>query len=341
MWLGWTCDQMALIDSEYIGSFQEGLNLRSENPLEEVWSRLGLYGSEDYLRENLTDVKDKEASAAYIAVRTRQAIELRAATREATLLTAPLSLYYSVLNLTRASLAIRDDVLDSKKHGLFFYSDPDILQCHAKITGGTFSEYLKIAGSSPKNGVRISLDDCLSRIIETGNDYRIVAGQSPYVCPVRIQAYRSGKMLLHFLDCGETEDFRSQWQNHYPSLVTSCHLEPTGCILRINDDIKPTSFEDVRSLCSKLLETNLISSDPTWFLVRKSDPELFWPRPAYYFAALFILGSIVRYQPELMYQITSTHSKWGWFFRRFIAAAERFYPHLMFNWIHNAIYFFD
>ena len=53
--------------------------------------------------------------------------------------------------------------------------------------------------------------------------------------------------------------------------------------------------------------------------------------------ALFILSSIVRYQAELMYQVTSTHSKWDWLLRRFMATAERSYPHLMFNCIHNAV----
>jgi hypothetical protein len=82
----------------------------------------------------------------------RQAIELRAATREATLLTAPLSLYYSVLNLTRASLAIREDGLDSKRHGLFFDQDPDILQCRAKVTDGTFASILRSQDCRRKKG---------------------------------------------------------------------------------------------------------------------------------------------------------------------------------------------
>jgi hypothetical protein len=67
--------------------------MTSEDPLEDVWSLLGLYGSEEFLRENVTEVKDIEALADYVAVRIRQANELREAWRETTLLTAPLSLY--------------------------------------------------------------------------------------------------------------------------------------------------------------------------------------------------------------------------------------------------------
>jgi hypothetical protein len=107
-------------------------------------------------------------------------------------------------------------------------------------------------------------------------------------------------------------------------------------------DKEPDSLDGVASLCTQMLEINLIpSTTPTWFTVRQTNPDLVWPRAAYYFVALFILSSIVRYQPELMYQVTSTHSKWDWLLRRFMATAERFYPHLMFNWIHNAVYSFD
>src|SRR5262245_946040 len=117
---------MAIIDSHYLGSFQRGIRLYAETPLEEVWSRLSLYGSEEFLRENVTDVRDIEALSDYVAVRMRQAIELRTATRQATLLTAPLTLYYSVLNLTRASMAIRQEIY-SKGHGLTYKVNSDIL----------------------------------------------------------------------------------------------------------------------------------------------------------------------------------------------------------------------
>jgi hypothetical protein len=85
---------MAIIDSPYLGSFQKGINMTSEDLLEDVWESCRLYGSEEFLRENVTEVKDMEALADYVAVRIRQANELREASREATLLTAPLSLYY-------------------------------------------------------------------------------------------------------------------------------------------------------------------------------------------------------------------------------------------------------
>ena len=328
----------------YSGSFQDGIHLTTENPLEEIWSFLALYGSEEYLREKVTDAKNKDALADYVAVRIRQAIGLREAAREATLLTSPLTLYYSVLNVTRACMAIREEILESKHHGLIFEQDPQILSCGAKVIEGTFSQYLNIAGSAGKKRVQISLLDCLSRIIEISPEYPLVAGDPSYACSVWVEASHSGKTVLHFSpdEVGGEQHFHACWELEYPGLIPFCELESSGgCKLKIKADKEPNSQQDVASLCSQILEVNLIQTvQPKWFIVRQTNPDLAWPRPAYYFAALFILGNIVRYQPELMYQVTSTHSKWDWFFRRFMVAAERFFPHLMFNWIHKTVYFF-
>jgi hypothetical protein len=57
-------------------------------------------------------------------------------------------------------MAIREEILDSKAHGLIFRKDDQILACAAEITAGTFFQYLKIEGLSPKRGAQISLNDC-------------------------------------------------------------------------------------------------------------------------------------------------------------------------------------
>lgn len=333
---------MARISYSYLGSFQKGIDLRSEAPMNEVWSHFGLYGSEEYLRENVTEVQDADAIADYVAVRIRQSIELRDATRNSTMLTAPLALYYSILNLTRACMAIRDELLVNKAHGLIFKTGDEIRTCAAKVVDGTFSQYLKSAGTAPKNGVEISLDDCLARIIESSGDYFTVAGKPSLVSPVSIRADSSGTMTLAFNEqVVGLERFRSSWESDYPSLAPLCELESTGCVLRVKEEIKPKSLDDVSLLCGRMLEIDLVRrSDPIWFAVRNEHTDFVWPRAAYYFAALFILGNIVRYQPELMYPVISGHSKWAWMLRRFIVNTERFYPNLLFNWIHNVIYFF-
>jgi hypothetical protein len=292
-----------------MGSFQSGVSKKTEAPLENMWSLLGLYGSEEYLQENATFTKrpeNKDALIKYTAVRMRQSGELRLATRRATLLTAPLTLYYSILNLTRASMAVRDEIFSSG-HGLKFDGDASLLRCRAKIINGTFSEYLKLTGVRVRPGTKISLDECLSRIIEMYGDYFTVTRKPADACPIRVNAYHSGKMLLNFnADWVGEGHFRSHWQNEYPSLDPVCELEPEGCVLKVKKDNEPKTSEDVQNFCRDRLESSSVLADnPTWYIVRHTNPDLVWPRPAYYFAALFILGSIVRYQPELMYDATS------------------------------------
>jgi hypothetical protein len=55
---------------------------------------------------------------------------------------------------------------------------------------------------------------------------------------------------------------------------------------------------------------------------------------------MFILGSLVRYQPEIILAAAGTESELGWFLGRFIRAAERFYPQLVLSWLTGAHVFF-
>jgi hypothetical protein len=90
----------------------------------------------------------------------------------------------------------------------------------------------------------------------------------------------------------------------------------------------------------QMLEINLIpSTTPTWFAVSQTNPHLVWPRAAYYFMALFILSSIVRYQPELMYQVTSTIPNGIGCYACLWPLVNDFIPILCFNWIHKAFIF--
>ena len=43
---------------------------------------------------------------------------------------------------------------------------------------------------------------------------------------------------------------------------------------------------------------------------------------------MFILGNIVRYEPELMLEVSQFNSEMSWFINRFLNIAERFFPQL-------------
>ena len=93
------------------GSFQTGSILETENPLEEVWSGVALHGSADYLQRSFKPPAGHTAAPyiEYAGTRARQAVEFRESARQASLLTSPLALYYSFLNLMRTRLCLHAD----------------------------------------------------------------------------------------------------------------------------------------------------------------------------------------------------------------------------------------
>jgi hypothetical protein len=70
-----------------------------------------------------------------------------------------------------------------------------------------------------------------------------------------------------------------------------------------------------------------------WYAIRQGPEDNLLPRAAYYLAGLFILSSMVRYQPELLVTTEVIHSQTAWLLGRFLAAAERFFPQLMYSWM--------
>lgn len=329
---------------QYLGSFQNGRRIDSENPLEEVWSRVAQHGSADFLREifGAPTGHSVEPFIEYMGVRVRQSVEFREAARRSTLLTSPLSLYYSFLNLTRACLCMHSDLLFSKGHGLAFQRGKDLLSSEAKIAKGTFTDYLDVVGFPWRKNKRITLSEALSRIVEVRFDYTWPYGRKSLVVPVKVNAYHSGSILLNISK--EHYDLSSVspgWASEFPSLAGCCRVRPSDNALEVTHTLAKRDIKVVENFCSLRLEPDLIFRDEaTWYLVRQTDSELTFPRPAYYFIALFILGSVVRYEPELMLDVVNPDSHLGWLLERIVRAAERFFPQLMLSWLHNNIMYF-
>jgi YaaC-like Protein len=328
---------------QYIGSFQTGVRVKSENPLEEVWSRVAMHGSGDYLRRLFAPPagEDSEPYVQYASVRLRQAVEFREVTRQATLLTAPLSLYYSFLNLTRACLCLKLDMLGSGGHGLKFRKSGDLLSSAAELRGGTFTDYLHEVGYSYRSGKVVSLHDALSRIIEIRTDYAETYGRESLVFPIDVDAHFSGEVVLKIPQrIYDISRASPDWTSELPTLSGCCTAGSEGNNLEAT--FRVSRYEDVSSFCSLRLEPSLLSQEfeSRWHLVRQTDPDLVFPRPAYYFIALFILGSVVRYEPEMMLDSVVPGSLTGWLLKRVVQSAERFFPQLMLSWLEGTTVYF-
>jgi len=135
---------------KHIGSFQYNYQFRSDNPLEEVWSQIKKYGSERYVFKKFSQWKDntdRDKHIKYATLRIRQAVEFRELSKNKSLLTTPLPLYYSFLNLLRAYLALCPEIIPKPRHGLKYQTGKDIFSSKAQLVEGTFTDYLDLSST--------------------------------------------------------------------------------------------------------------------------------------------------------------------------------------------------
>ncbi|MDL1892378.1 hypothetical protein FBQ87_05745 [Sphingobacteriales bacterium CHB3] len=338
---------MSWLGLKYTGSFQSRkFLLYSEDPLREVWASIALYGTKDFLRANFKptdpEVTEWESILTYASVRIRQSVEFQRASNSASPLTSPLSLYYSLLNLLRACTALIFDKLPEAGHGLKFQRGEGLFDSRALLLNrGTFPNYLREMNIFIPVDTPISFGDAVSRIVELRNDYTAIAGRpdSSFVVPVKVDAEIGGALTLVFPPW--MKDFRSTWLTDFPKLVECSELHTDGNILRV---LKPQieSEADIERFCAEHLEPSLVYRDlNVWSLIRNTETIPLLSRPAYYFVSLFILASIVRYEPELLSDVVNPDAQISWFVQRLLANTERFFPQLMIWWLNNnqQIYF--
>jgi len=91
------------------------------------------------------------------------------------------------------------------------------------------------------------------------------------------------------------------------------------------------ALRNVAEFINSVLETDLRKNEfrQVWYLVQQIDPNIVFTRSAYYFIGMYILGSIVRYDPEMLLDITDPYSEIAWILSRFIEMAERYFPQLI------------
>ena len=220
------------LNLHYIGSFQDDRQrVICENPLEEVWHEIAHLGTDGFLSKLVPDSKeiDWDSHRKYAAVRIRQAHEFHGAAQQASLLTGPLPLYYSFLNLTRAFLAIGPEVIPRSGHGLNFIRSGDLLSSRAKLSKGTFTDYLTSQGIAWKEGDEISLEEALGFVIEHADSYQRINASQAFVQPVIVRALMRREVRLDFR--GYPGDFQASWTKDFPSLAPICAYEGDTTLL--------------------------------------------------------------------------------------------------------------
>lgn len=146
--------------------------------------------------------------------------------------------------------------------------------------------------------------------------------------PVVVRVIQGGPIYIE--PVAFNKEIPDNWMDEFPSLRNKCFLEEDKKGLVIEDQNICESHESISKYLHKILHNDLIygSGNSAWYLIREVENHPLFPRAAYYYLAVFILGSIVRYEPELMLEVSRFNSEISWFIDRFLKKAERFFPQL-------------
>lgn len=319
----------------------------SENSLEEVWlnvEKLGVINFVKKYKYNLTG-NSFDDLIRYSCLRIRQSIEFRKSYQNMSILTSPLLLYYSFLNLLRGIYALKYEKKASKRHGLCFISGDNILNCSAKINSGTFSDYLISKEIKFDNKKNISLKDSIMNIIELQNEVEQF-GLTSNVIPVNISLFMDGHVNIYFVK--EINDLKNNWNIYFPQLTgVFNYVDERNLSTNIIDNIRQIDSKnhiiDNKKIINQLFYTDLIKhknndSHDIWYLIKNKEKYL--DRGSYYYIALFILSSIARYEPEMLQELNDKYNEYSWLIKKLLNLAERFFPQILFGELYSKIIYF-
>lgn len=317
-------------DFSHIGSFQDARYFfRSENPLEEVWDHITRHGTSYIEKHSVPDNKDInwEQYIKYAQIRIKQAVEFRKASRETSLISSPLVLYYSFLNLLRAFMALGPEILPSKHHGLNFKISDNLLESSAALMKGTFTEYLDSSNVIWNKSDSISLLDVLKNIIELDYDYRYITRKNTHIASVNIQAKFKGPVTFEFYNF-DNDDFEKSWKKQFPLLAENFEFTEGWSLIHKDLELGKKTDELNAIIREYFLPPLIMQDHPTWHAnVETHSVKL--TRLGYYFVGMFILSSAVRYEPELITELATKDSETSWLITRFMSHAERYFPQLI------------
>lgn len=333
---------MHRLDLSYIGSFQRGRFIDAEKPVEEVWdqvAQLGIPAINESLSAGATPPVKKPWSewGGYATARARQAVEFRAATKTGSILTQPLPLYYSFLNLVRGAMAMIEQVISAKGHGMRFHPHSDILQSRAEFTKGTFLDYMGVLKMPATIGDSISLEECFRAIPEMQDTYIMLTRlQGKGRCAtVHINARHSGAVDMRFYQGANQDEFETHWKAWYPGLADICHLSGPFTLALVTPIAEPSEQAIADFLHAHFLMCLSKTDTARWYVIAQEANEPNLPREMYFFVAAFILGSVVRYEPEQLMGMSGLESLEGWAIKKFVQVSERYFPQLVLNRIYS------
>jgi hypothetical protein len=322
-------------------TFQKDNIYKSEKVIDEVWLRIERLSSSAILNDDFTTNTSEEVRQElikYISTRICQAVEFRNASREQTLLTKPLLLYYSMLNLVRAYIAMDQEKMSTTSHGLHFNLNNEILKCSASIRKGTFLDYLELKGIELPIGTEISLKSALENIIEFKRELLECNTMQLGYIPLALSAYKDGELIATVLEYDG--NLSENWREEFQSIKNDARFENGKIFIKKEEFVDEKRLEDY---VNKYFLSDLSYLSPNesciWYSYKNRDIKSL-PRLCYYFIAFYILSNIVRYEPESMQEIINKKDSIFWIINKLQYFGDRYFPQLILCDIYNRpIYF--
>jgi YaaC-like Protein len=149
---------------------------------------------------------------------------------------------------------------------------------------------------------------------------------------------QDGDIYLDFLSF--KGNFSSDWQTAFPDLADVCDYSSDNKLL-IKDKSLSQDYDRISDFLRRYSEPNLTFTNYAfWYKFRHDTSVIKLNRTAHYLAAVFILGSVARYEPELLLEVSTPGSELGWLLQRFLKMAERYFPQLKLMEVYNnEVYF--
>jgi hypothetical protein len=214
----------------------------------------------------------------------------------------------------------------------------DLLDFSAETNNGIFKDLGAKIGVTLNNGQRLSMGDFFSNALELNHDYCLYFSKIPGFITAKVDTYVNGEINIVFTEnilktetglaeklIKKFEEF--SFENQGPTLVFKKRL-----------DLKTLGNRefDVQAsvLFKKYFSFSVFSGSP--YYVNINDDSRRLSNALAFFGIMYILSSVVRYKPDRMYKLLNEkNTSVTWMLSKICSTAERVYPNLMLNLLHN------
>lgn len=317
-----------MVNLHFIEKLENYNKILSDNPKEEIWTHLLKFCDISYLKRQFPEL-NLEAYE-FISTSIFQAHEYYHASKSSSLRTRPLLLYYSILNLTKGIIYMRQEKKPAGYHGLSNTKFKNILVMSAKVNNGVFMELSQLLNFHAEKDLRITFSDFCNNNIELYWDYCHYFNKEVKIIVPNVEVYMDGKIDITFNgeQCSNFNIIKDK-----TDLLKDFKIIEEDKILKLtNKDNFDNKKEGI--LLMKNHFDFSIYPDKNYYL-NINQPKI--PSILSYFGVLFLLSDIVRYRPnELYYLLNDRERSIKWFLKRTCDISERAFPNLLLNLVYKS-----